>query len=70
MASTVIFVHAVAKGNDVSDLNGDLLLRLNEQFTGDVGCFSIYLLNRVVLQPGQAMFLEANLPHAYLSGGQ
>ncbi|ELU00241.1 hypothetical protein CAPTEDRAFT_229052 [Capitella teleta] len=59
---------SVAKGNDVSDLNGDLLLRLNEQFTGDVGCFSIYLLNRVVLQPGQAMFLEANLPHAYLSG--
>ncbi|XP_064638723.1 mannose-6-phosphate isomerase-like [Lineus longissimus] len=48
--------------------NGELLLRLNTQYPGDVGCFVIYFLNRTVLQPGQAIFLEANLPHAYLDG--
>ena len=47
----------------------NLLLRLNSQFPGDVGCFSVYFLNYMVLQPGEAIFLEANLPHAYLAGG-
>ena len=48
---------------------GDLLLRLNRQFPGgDVGCFVIYFLNRVRLRPGQALFLKANVPHAYLDG--
>ncbi len=46
------------------------MLRLSEQFPGDVGCFCVYFLNHMRLQPGEAMFLEANLPHAYLSGGQ
>jgi len=47
---------------------GDLLLRLNHQFPGDVGCFVIYFLNHVHLQPGEALFLKANVPHAYLDG--
>ena len=47
----------------------DLLLRLNSQFPGDVGCFCIYFLNHIILKPGQAMFLAPNLPHAYLDGG-
>ena len=52
------------------DLNADLLLRLYEQFPGDVGCFVCYFLNHMTLKPGQAIFLEANLPHAYLKGGK
>jgi mannose-6-phosphate isomerase len=47
-----------------------LFLRLNQQFPGDVGCFCALFLNYVILQPGEAMFLAANLPHAYLSGGR
>lgn len=47
---------------------GELVLRLNNQFPGDVGCFVVYFLNRIVLQPGEAMFLGANEPHAYLDG--
>ncbi|XP_016086207.1 mannose-6-phosphate isomerase [Sinocyclocheilus grahami] len=57
-----------AAGKDTSGSNGELLLRLHSQYPGDIGCFSIYFLNRIVLQPGQAMFLGANEPHAYLSG--
>lgn len=34
----------------------------------DRGLFSIFLLNLVCLQPGQAMFLPAGVLHAYLEG--
>ncbi|GFN73913.1 mannose-6-phosphate isomerase [Plakobranchus ocellatus] len=55
-------------GEDVSSFEGDLLLKLDSEFPGDRGLFAIYFLNVVHLEPGEAMFLEANLPHAYLSG--
>ncbi|KAF9182969.1 Mannose-6-phosphate isomerase [Haplosporangium sp. Z 767] len=45
-----------------------LLLRVHSQFPGDVGLFCIFFLNYIVMQPGQAIFLAANEPHAYLSG--
>ncbi len=48
----------------------ELLIRLNDQFPGDVGIFCALLLNYVKLDPGQAIFLGANEPHAYLSGGK
>ena len=54
---------------DGSPFLKELLLRLNSQFPGDVGCFCIYFLNHMVLSPGQAMFLGPNVPHAYLLGG-
>ncbi|XP_017288390.1 mannose-6-phosphate isomerase isoform X2 [Kryptolebias marmoratus] len=57
-----------AAGKDTSSSNGELLLRLHSQYPGDIGCFSIYFLNYVVLEPGQAMFLGANEPHAYIYG--
>ena len=41
-----------------------LQLRLNTQYPGgDVGCFCIYFLNVVNMQPGDAIFLAANEPH-------
>lgn len=46
----------------------ELVLRIHSQFPGDVGVFSLFFLNYIVLQPGQAIFLAANEPHAYLSG--
>lgn len=46
-----------------------LLVRLNEQFPDDIGLFcGGLLLNYVKLQPGEAMFLRAKDPHAYISG--
>eukprot|EP00177_Eucheuma_denticulatum_P000303 GFKZ01000523.1.p1 GENE.GFKZ01000523.1~~GFKZ01000523.1.p1 ORF type:complete len:433 (-),score=50.58 GFKZ01000523.1:917-2215(-) len=67
-----------AKGNDdmntISGLprrNGEamqLFLRLESYYPGDVGCFSAFLLNHVRIRPGQAFFMAANEPHAYLKG--
>lgn len=45
-----------------------LFLRLVQQYPGDVGCFAAYLLNYVQIEPGQAFFMAANEPHAYLLG--
>jgi len=45
-----------------------LFLTLSSQYPGDVGCFSVFLLNVMELSPGQAMFLGPNVPHAYLKG--
>uniref|UniRef100_A0A8C8WGC0 Mannose-6-phosphate isomerase n=1 Tax=Panthera leo TaxID=9689 RepID=A0A8C8WGC0_PANLE len=58
----------MAAGNNMEDINGELLLQLHQQYPGDIGCFAIYFLNLLTLKPGEAMFLEANVPHAYLKG--
>lgn len=67
-----VFVKNLAekKGEDISPYVGDILLKLHEEFPGDAGAFAIYFLNVVRLQPGEAMFLRARIPHAYLSGGK
>ncbi|KAJ7272581.1 mannos-6-phosphate isomerase [Mycena haematopus] len=46
----------------------DLVLRLDSQFPGDIGIFCSFLLNYVHLKPGEAIFLGAGEPHAYISG--
>ncbi|PJF16906.1 Mannose-6-phosphate isomerase [Paramicrosporidium saccamoebae] len=46
----------------------ELCLRLNSQYPEEVGCFCVFLLNYITLTPGEAVFLAANEPHAYLSG--
>ncbi|KAG2074542.1 mannose-6-phosphate isomerase [Suillus decipiens] len=46
----------------------DLVLTLNEQFPGDVGIFCAFMLNYVRMTPGQAIFLGAGEPHAYVEG--
>ncbi|KAM5292088.1 mannose-6-phosphate isomerase isoform 2-T2 [Ctenodactylus gundi] len=58
----------MSAGNNMEDICGELLLQLNQQYPGDIGCFAIYFLNLLTLKPGEAMFLEANVPHAYLKG--
>ncbi|MBL0665685.1 mannose-6-phosphate isomerase, class I [Aeromonas jandaei] len=45
-----------------------LITSLAAQYPGDVGLFSPLLLNVVTLKPGQAMFLDACTPHAYVRG--
>ena len=55
-----------------SESNGELnelFRRLNKQYPGgDVGLFSIYFFNYMVLKPGEAILLKANVPHAYIHG--
>ncbi|CCD26385.1 mannose-6-phosphate isomerase PMI40 NDAI_0H02110 [Naumovozyma dairenensis CBS 421] len=47
----------------------DLLIRLNKQFPDDIGLFcGGLLLNHCRLKAGEAIFLRAKDPHAYISG--
>ena len=41
----------------------NLALYLLEQYPGDVGVWCCYFLNVAQLAPGQALYLDANLPH-------
>jgi mannose-6-phosphate isomerase len=43
-------------------------LELGERYPGDPGVLASLLLNRITLQPGQALFLPGGNLHAYLSG--
>jgi mannose-6-phosphate isomerase len=45
-----------------------LFLQVFQQFPCDVGTLAVYFLNHVRLKPGEAIYLAANEPHAYLSG--
>lgn len=55
---------------DKSSVLGDLLMKIHDYFPADVGCFCIYFLNYLILEPDEAIFLPANEPHAYISGGE
>jgi mannose-6-phosphate isomerase len=44
------------------------LMRLQELYPGDIGVLSPVLLNLILLQPGDTIFLEAGVLHAYLEG--
>ncbi|KAG8771501.1 Mannose-6-phosphate isomerase [Ceratobasidium sp. 428] len=46
----------------------ELAQTLAKQYPGDVGVFCVFLLNVVELKEGEAMFLQADEPHAYISG--
>jgi len=45
------------------------LLRFSEQYgEEDVGILSSLLLNHLILEPGEAIYIGPNMPHAYLGG--
>ncbi|KAH3667437.1 hypothetical protein OGAPHI_003086 [Ogataea philodendri] len=47
----------------------DLIQRLDAQFPNDIGLFcGCLMLNHCTLKSGEAIFLEAKDPHAYISG--
>ncbi|CAN4090558.1 unnamed protein product [Withania somnifera] len=45
-----------------------VVLRLEKQYPADVGVLAAFLLNYVKLNPGEALYLGANEPHAYIYG--
>lgn len=60
-------------GEDIKENEKDLVeltIMLNEQYPGDVGVLCVFLLNVVELKEGEAAFLGANMPHAYIKGGE
>ncbi|WP_028535257.1 mannose-6-phosphate isomerase, class I [Paludibacterium yongneupense] len=51
-----------------TDSPDDWMARVGDPARPDCGLFAFYLLNLVCLQPGQAIYQPARLPHAYLRG--
>jgi len=45
-----------------------LVLQLEKQYPADIGVISAFFLNYVKLNSGEALYLGANEPHAYLYG--
>lgn len=45
-----------------------VFLRVHASYPDDIGCFVIFFLNYIKLRPGEALYLAANEPHAYISG--
>ncbi|NQT32727.1 MAG: mannose-6-phosphate isomerase, class I, partial [Candidatus Omnitrophica bacterium] len=67
ISNTQDFVAAAEEQGRTMDLKRELwALRLNDQYPNDMGVLSVYLLNLVRLEPGQAMYLPAGELHAYL----
>ncbi|KAI3451771.1 hypothetical protein Pfo_008436 [Paulownia fortunei] len=46
----------------------ELVLRLEKQYPGDIGVIAAFLFNYVKLNSGEALYLGANEPHAYIQG--
>ncbi|WP_375748245.1 mannose-6-phosphate isomerase, class I [Vibrio sp. HN007] len=76
---TILSMEGEAKEKAVSELmafaeaNKDdelfaLIIELAGLYPGDIGLFCPLMLNVLTLQPGEAMFLYACTPHAYLKG--
>ena len=62
-------LQSLSSSDDANPALSRLFQRLNKQYPGgDVGLFSIYFFNYMILQPGEAILLKANIPHAYLHG--
>jgi len=56
------------KAMDSLDEIQELIIRLSEQFPGDSGVMAPLIFNVLVMTEGQAFFINANEPHAYISG--
>lgn len=46
----------------------ELIKEFSQEYADDIGLFSPLLLNVIELEPGEAMFLHAETPHAYVKG--
>lgn len=46
----------------------DVVEKCHRYYPGDVGCFGPFFFNYLTLKPGEALFLPASEPHAYISG--
>ena len=53
---------------NMDDDLGSLILELEQCYPNDIGLFAPLMLNVLTLKPGQAMYVDARTPHAYLKG--
>lgn len=53
---------------DLQDDLPALIIELSQSYPNDIGLFAPLMLNVLTLKPGEAMYLDARTPHAYLKG--
>ncbi|MHA6617338.1 mannose-6-phosphate isomerase, class I [Pseudonocardia sp. DLS-67] len=58
----------LAGGDGEFSTEARTVLELSERYPGDAGVLAALLLNRVTIDPGDALYLPAGNLHAYLSG--
>ncbi|WP_441251266.1 mannose-6-phosphate isomerase, class I [Kitasatospora sp. McL0602] len=66
VARTAAAVELAAAADPEGQFGG--YARAAREFPGDTGLLAALLLNHVRLQPGEALYLGAGVPHAYLRG--
>lgn len=68
--ATAQVVAALLAGGSFAPFEAELgtVVSLNEKYPGDPGVLTSLLLNRISLQPGEAVYLPAGNVHAYLHG--
>ncbi|RAX15825.1 mannose-6-phosphate isomerase, class I [Pseudarthrobacter sp. AG30] len=68
--ATALVVAALLSGAPLAPYEAELgtVISLNEKYPGDPGVLISLLLNRISLQPGEAVYLPAGNVHAYLHG--
>jgi mannose-6-phosphate isomerase len=59
---------ASAEASADEDPLSDWMIKLNQEYPGDIGVLFAALLNLLKLEPGEAMYLPAGELHAYLEG--
>lgn len=64
--SLVLAAMDAARGR--SDEGAEIISEVGDEYPGDIGVLVATLLNRVYLEPGQALYLGAGTVHAYLRG--
>lgn len=57
----------ISEKKNITDLD-ILIMKLSKQFPGDPGIFAPVIFNYVKLQRGDAFYIGANEPHAYICG--
>ncbi|EIZ1045647.1 mannose-6-phosphate isomerase, class I [Vibrio parahaemolyticus] len=67
-ALDVLLTFSTQRKQENEDDLFSLILELAESYPNDVGIFAPFFLNVITLKPGEAMFLEARTPHAYIKG--
>lgn len=61
-------IHYVRSRNKTFAAEAKTVLELGERYPADAGVLASLLLNRITLQPGEAIYLPAGNLHAYLHG--
>ena len=70
MPTNILSILSILVESERQFLHADLLERLHKDYPGDVGCFGVYLFNCITLEAGEAIYIAANEPHAYIYGGE